>query len=59
MTSAKQVRAQYTQQFELEAFRQVKVGQAIAVVAQVMVALQASTTRNLNSTLLRRRVFSL
>jgi transposase-like protein len=35
MTSAKQVRAQYTQEFKLEAVRQVKAGQAIAVVAKV------------------------
>jgi transposase-like protein len=31
MTAAKQVRAQYTQEFKLEAVRQVKAGQAIAV----------------------------
>jgi transposase-like protein len=36
MTSAKQVRAQYTQEFKLEAVRQVKAGQAIAVVAKVL-----------------------
>ena len=30
---AKQVRAQYTQEFKLEAVRQVREGQAIAVVA--------------------------
>ena len=32
----KQVRAQYTQEFKLEAVRQVKAGQAIAVVAKVL-----------------------
>ena len=36
MTAAKQVRAQYTQEFKLEAVRQVKAGQAIAVVAKVL-----------------------
>lgn len=36
MTSAMQVRAQYTQEFKLEAVRQVKAGQAIAVVAKVL-----------------------
>jgi transposase-like protein len=36
MTSAKQMRAQYTQEFKLEAVRQVKAGQAIAVVAKVL-----------------------
>jgi len=36
MTSAKQVRAQYTQEFKLEAVRQVKAGQAIAVVGKVL-----------------------
>jgi transposase len=36
MTSAKQMRAQYTQEFTLEAVRQVKAGQAIAVVAKVL-----------------------
>ena len=36
MTSAKQVSAQYTQEFKLEAVRQVKAGQAIAVVAKVL-----------------------
>jgi transposase len=33
---AKQVRAQYTQEFKLEAVRQVSTGQAIAVVAKVL-----------------------
>lgn len=33
---AKQVRAQYTQEFKLEAVRQVSTGQAIAVVATVL-----------------------
>ena len=32
----KQVRAQYTQEFKLEAVRQVRAGQAIAVVAKVL-----------------------
>jgi transposase-like protein len=32
----KQVRAQYTQEFKLEAVRQVQSGQAIAVVAKVL-----------------------
>jgi transposase len=32
----KQMRAQYTQEFKLEAVRQVKAGQAIAVVAKVL-----------------------
>ena len=36
MTAAKQVRAQYTQEFKLEAVRQVKAGQAIAVLAKVL-----------------------
>ena len=36
MTSSKQVRAQYTREFKLEAVRQVKAGQAIAVVAKVL-----------------------
>ena len=36
MTSAKQMRAQYTQEFKLEAVRQVKAGEAIAVVAKVL-----------------------
>lgn len=36
MTAAKQVRAQYTQEFKLEAVRQVNAGQAIAVVAKVL-----------------------
>ena len=36
MTAAKQVRAQYTQEFKLEAVRQVSAGQAIAVVAKVL-----------------------
>ncbi len=35
MTSAKQVRARYTREFKLEAVRQVRAGQAIAVVAKV------------------------
>ena len=34
--TAKQVRAQYTQEFKLEAVRQVGAGQAIAVVAKVL-----------------------
>lgn len=34
--SEKQVRAQYTREFEQEAFRQVRAGQAIAVVAKVL-----------------------
>jgi len=34
--TAKQVRAQYTQEFKLEAVRQVRAGQAIAVVAKVL-----------------------
>jgi len=34
--TAKQVRAQYTQEFKLEAMRQVRAGQAIAVVAKVL-----------------------
>lgn len=34
--TAKQVRGQYTQEFKLEAVRQVKAGQAIAVVAKVL-----------------------
>ncbi len=34
--SDKQVRAQYTQEFKLEAVRQVRSGQAIAVVAKVL-----------------------
>lgn len=34
--STKQVRAQYTQEFKLEAVRQVRAGQAIAVVAKVL-----------------------
>jgi transposase len=42
MTSAKQVRAQYTQEFKLEAVRQVKAGQAIAVVAKVLGIPEAS-----------------
>ena len=33
--SEKQVRAQYTREFKLEAVRQVRAGQAIAVVAKV------------------------
>lgn len=33
--SDKQVRAQYTREFKLEAIRQVRAGQAIAVVAKV------------------------
>ena len=36
MTSAKQVRARYTREFKLEAVRQVRAGQAIAVVAKVL-----------------------
>lgn len=36
MTAGKQVRAQYTQEFKLEAVRQVSAGQAIAVVAKVL-----------------------
>ena len=36
MTAAKQARAQYTQEFKLEAVRQVSAGQAIAVVAKVL-----------------------
>ena len=36
MTAAKQVRAQYTQEFKLEAVRQVSAGQALAVVAKVL-----------------------
>ena len=35
--SEKQVRAQYTREFKLEAVRQVRAGQAIAVVAKVLV----------------------
>ena len=34
--SVKQVRGQYTREFKLEAVRQVKAGQAIAVVAKVL-----------------------
>ena len=34
--SGKQVRAQYTQEFKLEAVRQVKAGQSISVVAKVL-----------------------
>src|SRR5688572_11720620 len=34
--SGKQVRAQYTQEFKLEAVRQVQAGQSIAVVAKVL-----------------------
>lgn len=34
--SEKQVRAQYTREFKLEAVRQVRAGQAIAVVAKVL-----------------------
>src|ERR1700757_1816235 len=34
--SGKQVRAQYTQEFRLEAVRQVKAGQSISVVAKVL-----------------------
>ena len=34
--SKQQVRAQYTQEFKLEAVRQVRSGQAIAVVAKVL-----------------------
>ena len=34
--TTKQVRAQYTQEFKLEAVRQVGAGQAIAVVAKVL-----------------------
>ena len=34
--TAKQVRAQYIQEFKLEAVRQVRAGQAIAVVAKVL-----------------------
>ncbi len=34
--STKQVRAQYTQEYKLEAVRQVKAGQSIAVVAKVL-----------------------
>jgi len=34
--SDKQVRAQYTREFKLEAVRQVRTGQAIAVVAKVL-----------------------
>ncbi len=34
--TAKQVRAQYTQEFKLEAVRQVRAGQAIAVVAKAL-----------------------
>lgn len=34
--TAKQVRAQYTQEFKLEVVRQVRAGQAIAVVAKVL-----------------------
>lgn len=36
MTSARQVRAQYTQEFKLEAVRQGKAGKAIAVVGKVL-----------------------
>lgn len=32
----KQVRAQYTQEFKLEAVRQVRAGQAISVIAKVL-----------------------
>lgn len=42
MTAAKQVRAQYTREFKLEAVRQVKAGQAIAVVAKVLGVPKAS-----------------
>ena len=34
--TARQVRAQYTQEFKMEAVRQVRAGQAIAVVAKVL-----------------------
>jgi transposase len=34
--TARQVRAQYTQEFKMEAVRQVRGGQAIAVVAKVL-----------------------
>ncbi len=34
--TARQVRAQYTQEFKIEAVRQVRAGQAIAVVAKVL-----------------------
>lgn len=34
--AGKQVRAQYTQEFKLEAVRQVRAGQAISVVAKVL-----------------------
>ena len=37
--SEKQVRAQYTREFKLEAVRQVRAGQAIAVVARACYAL--------------------
>lgn len=36
MTAAKQVRAQYTQEFKMEAVRQVREGQTISVVAKVL-----------------------
>ena len=42
MTADKQVRAQYTREFKLEAVRQVKAGQAIAVVAKVLGVPKAS-----------------
>ena len=34
--TARQVRAQYTQEFKMEAVRQVRAGQAVAVVAKVL-----------------------
>ena len=40
--SDKQVRAQYTREFKLEAVRQVRAGQAIAVVAKVLGVPKAS-----------------
>jgi len=42
MTASKRVRAQYTQEFKLEAVRQVRGGQAIAVVANVLGVPKAS-----------------
>ena len=40
--SDKQVRAQYTREFKLEAVRQVRSGQAISVVARVLGVPKAS-----------------
>lgn len=45
--SDKQVRAQYTREFKLEAVRQVRAGQAIAVVAKVLGIPKASLLRSI------------